>query len=157
MIECPEDSNNCSNSELRAETTKKILRKLYIAIGLCTFFMIIELVGGYLANSLAIVSDAVHLLTGTDIRFLFFINGIDIAGFLTSVVAIIISKKSANSKYTFGFQRAQTLGALASVAFVWLITAYLVIEAINRIKKPENVNGKFMFFIALFGVAVNIV
>ena len=76
---------------------------------------------------------------------------------MTSVVAIIISKKSANLKYTFGFQRAQTLGALASVAFVWLMTAYLVIEAIKRIKTPENINGKFMFFIALFGVAVNIV
>ncbi len=82
--------------------------------------------------------------------------GADIAGFLTSVVAIIISKKSANLKYTFGFQRAQTLGALASVAFVWLMTAYLVIEAIERIKNPEPINGKLMFFTALFGVVINI-
>lgn len=66
MIECPENFINSSNNELRAETTKKTLRKLYIAICLCTFFMIVELVGGYLANSLAIVSDAVHLLTGTN-------------------------------------------------------------------------------------------
>lgn len=66
MIECPENFSNGSSSELRAETTKKTLRKLYIAVCLCTFFMIVELVGGYLANSLAIVSDAVHLLTGTN-------------------------------------------------------------------------------------------
>ena len=76
---------------------------------------------------------------------------------MTSVLAIIISKKTANLKYTFGFQRAQTLGALASVAFVWLMTAYLVIEAMERIQNPEDINGKLMFFIALFGVAVNIV
>lgn len=79
------------------------------------------------------------------------------AGFLTSVVAILISRRSATSNYTFGFQRVQTLGALASIAFVWLITSYLVIEAIDRIKNPENINGKMMFFIALFGVAVNVV
>ena len=59
-------------------------------------------------------------------------------------------------KYTFGFQRAQTLGALASVAFVWIITVYLVYEAIERIKNPEIINGKLMFLIALFGTIVNI-
>lgn len=72
-------------------------------------------------------------------------------------MAIIISRRSASSKYTFGFQRAQTLGALISVAFVWIITAYLVLEAIERIRKPEPINGKFMFFTALFGVIVNLV
>lgn len=64
MFECPEDSNNVSGGELRMISTKKTLRKLYIAIGLCILFMIIELIGGYFANSLAIVSDAVHLLSG---------------------------------------------------------------------------------------------
>lgn len=82
---------------------------------------------------------------------------LDVAGFLTSIIAIIISRKAANFKYTFGFQRAQTLGALASVAFVWVITAYLVFEAIERIKSPEQINGRLMFFIALFGTIVNIV
>ncbi len=64
MIKCPEDSTNVSSRELRTEFTNKSLRKLYIAIGLCTFFMVVELIGGYLANSLAIISDAVHLLSG---------------------------------------------------------------------------------------------
>lgn len=64
MASCPEDSSNASSSELRAESTNKTLRKLYIAICLCSLFMIIELVGGFFANSLAIVSDAVHLLSG---------------------------------------------------------------------------------------------
>lgn len=62
----------------------------------------------------------------------------------------------ATKTFTFGFQRAQTLGALASIAFVWIITVYLVFEAIERIKSPVPINGKIMFFIALFGVAVNI-
>lgn len=65
MLKCPEDSTNIASSELRAKLTKKTLAKLYLAIGLCTFFMAIELFGGYLANSLAIMSDAVHLLSGS--------------------------------------------------------------------------------------------
>jgi solute carrier family 30 (zinc transporter), member 2 len=73
MINCPENSCNSSNNELRAATTKKTLRKLYLAIVLCTIFMIIELVGGYLANSLAIISDAVHLLTGKSKYLTYFI------------------------------------------------------------------------------------
>ena len=67
-------------------------------------------------------------------------------------MSILISRRSANVKYTFGFQRAQTLGALASMVFVWIITACLVFEAIHRIKHPANINGKFMFFTALFGL-----
>lgn len=65
MIKCPEDSTNATSDQLRTKSANKSLRKLYIAIGLCSVFMVIELVGGYWANSLAIVSDAVHLLSGT--------------------------------------------------------------------------------------------
>lgn len=78
------------------------------------------------------------------------------AGFLTSIVSILISKKTANLNYTFGFQRAQTLGALASIVFVWVITFYLLFESIERIKNPKNINGKLMFFISLFGTVVNL-
>lgn len=63
---CPNDSSNALNTEFQDETQNP-LRKLYIAIGLCTLFMAVELVGGYLANSLAIISDAVHLLSGKQI------------------------------------------------------------------------------------------
>lgn len=64
MISCPEDSNNLFNDGQRENETSASLRKLYLAIGICTLFMVIELVGGYFANSLAIISDAVHLLSG---------------------------------------------------------------------------------------------
>lgn len=85
-----------------------------------------------------------------------FTDFVDIAGFFTSVVAIIVARRMASRNYTFGFQRAQTLGAFASVAFVWILTVYLVIEAIDRIYNPVEINGKWMFFIALFGIFVNI-
>jgi len=53
------------SDEERNKSTQNSLQKLYFAIGLCTLFMIIEIIGGYWANSLAIISDAVHLLSGT--------------------------------------------------------------------------------------------
>ena len=64
MISCPEDSNNLFNDGQRENETSASLQKLYLAIGICTLFMVIELLGGYFANSLAIMSDAVHLLSG---------------------------------------------------------------------------------------------
>lgn len=63
MLRCPDDSSNALNTKVQ-DWNQSPLRKLYIAIGLCTLFMTVELIGGYLANSLAIVSDAVHLLSG---------------------------------------------------------------------------------------------
>lgn len=48
------------------------------------------------------------------------------------------------------------MGALASIVFVWILTVYLVIEAVDRIKNPEEIDGKIMFFFALFGLAVNV-
>lgn len=64
MISCPEDSNNLFNEVQRENASAASLRKLYLAIVICTLFMIVELIGGYFANSLAIISDAVHLLSG---------------------------------------------------------------------------------------------
>ena len=65
MLNCPNDSANLLNEGERDKSTQHSLRKLYLAIGLCALFMIVELIGGYWANSLAIISDAVHLLSGT--------------------------------------------------------------------------------------------
>lgn len=63
---CPEAS-----SASKDESSNKTLKRLYLAIGLCSIFMIVEIVGGWLANSLAIISDAVHLLSGKE-RFVLF-------------------------------------------------------------------------------------
>jgi zinc transporter 2 len=122
--------------------------KLKLAIGLATTFMIVEIFGGYVANSLAIFSDAAHLLT-------------DIAGFGISLLAVIYSKRPGCKDYTYGLARAEVFGALGSILSLWLITAVLVYEAYNRGMlwlegKAEEVNGKVMFFVAIFGVFVNL-
>jgi zinc transporter 2 len=122
--------------------------RLKLAIVLSLFFMIIEVIGGYLANSIAIFSDAAHLLT-------------DIAGFGIALLATIAAKKSATTKLTFGFARAEVFGALASILSLWVITVFLLIAAYDRASKwfnghPEPVNGFLMFIVACFGVLVNL-
>lgn len=122
--------------------------KLKLAIILSTGFLLVEVLGGYIANSLAIYSDAAHLLT-------------DIAGFAISLVAVIFAKRPGCKDYTYGLLRAEIFGALASILSLWVITAILVFEAYYRALswtqgKAEYVNGKLMFFVALFGVGVNL-
>ena len=75
--------------------------------------------GGILANSLAVLSDAAHMAS-------------DLAGFIVSIIAILLARRSATARLTFGFQRAEVIGAVASVLLIWGLTGYLLAEAVNR-------------------------
>jgi cation diffusion facilitator family transporter len=104
--------------------------------------MIAEVIGGSLAGSLAIITDAAHLLS-------------DVAGFLVSLFAITWSRKRASSKMSYGYHRAEILGALLSISLVWAMTFYLLVEAIDRLRNPVPVDGKTMTIVAILGVLVN--
>lgn len=117
-------------------------RKLWIASAMCFVFMIGEIVGGFFANSLAIMTDAAHLLS-------------DLAGFLISIFALWLTERAPTSRLSFGFHRAEILGALISVLMIWLLTGILVYEAVYRLRNPEDVDGKLMFLVAAGGLTVN--
>jgi Co/Zn/Cd efflux system component len=87
--------------------------------------------GGLYAGSLAILTDAAHLLS-------------DVAGFLVSMIALAISARPANATFSFGYHRAEVLGALLSILAVWFVTGILVYEAINRLITPTAVDGFVM-------------
>lgn len=118
-------------------------KKLIRATALCFAFMLAELIGGYMAHSLAIMTDAAHLLS-------------DVAGMAISIAAITLARQKSTSSYTFGYHRAEVLGALLSVLLIWSLTAILVYEAILRIITPHQVKGKMMFCIAVGGLVVNL-
>ena len=67
-----------------------------------------------------------------------------------------LTQKESTDKHSFGYHRAEILGALFSVFLIWILTLWLVYEAINRIITPEDVNGEIMFIVAFCGIAVNI-
>jgi zinc transporter 2 len=132
------------------ETAEHIARKpLYVAMGLCFLFMLIELAGGLIGHSLAIITDALHMLT-------------DVFSFALAIYASIIANQASTSRYTYGFKRAEVLSALVSTLLIWVLTAVLMYEAFKRIVqyqqgKMDDVNGGMMFFIAIIGVGFNLV
>jgi len=119
------------------------IRKLAIAVFLALMFMVVEIIGGIIAGSLAIITDAAHLLA-------------DVSGFGVSLVAIFYASRRSHSHFSFGYHRVEVLAALASVLTVWLVTGILVWEAIQRIVQPQPINGKVMTILALIGVGVNL-
>ncbi|CAM6014345.1 unnamed protein product [Sphagnum balticum] len=119
-------------------------QKLVKAVVFCLIFMGLEVAGGILANSLAILTDAAHLLS-------------DIAGFAISLFAIWAASWEATPNQSFGFYRLEILGALVSIQLVWLLTGILVYEAILRLFNPlGSVNGLLMFVCATVGLFVNL-
>ncbi|KAI8642419.1 cation efflux protein [Parasitella parasitica] len=136
---------NCSNVTLKDRTAaQSTKRKLWFAVCLACCFFATELVAGYFANSLALMSDAFHLLS-------------DVASFIVALAAIYLAEKPATKRHTFGFHRAEVIAALVSVLTIWVLTGFLVHEAIQRIRKPQVINAKLMCITAAIGVLVNIV
>lgn len=130
--------------EQHAPRIAKDKRKLMIAIVLCFFFMLAEIAGGLASGSLSVMTDAAHLLS-------------DIAGFLISLFALTWSTKPATTHMSFGYHRAEILGALLSIAMVWAMTIFLVIKAIERIQNPKEIEPIAMLAVAALGLVVNIV
>lgn len=126
------------------EKSDATLNKLKIVSIICLVFMILEVIGGYFANSIAIMSDAAHLLS-------------DFLGFIISIVSIYISRKRANHKMSFGYHRAEVIGALVSVCLIWGLTIWLLFEASYRLVSRDPVNGLIMLITAVIGFLFNVV
>ncbi len=116
---------------------------IHRAMGVTIAFMLIEAVGGWYANSLALLTDAAHMLT-------------DVGAMLLSLFAIWIARRPSTKKMSFGYHRAEILGALVSALMIWLIAGFLVYEAILRMKEPPEVNGPIVFVVAAVGLAANL-
>ncbi|BES92473.1 zinc ion transmembrane transport [Nesidiocoris tenuis] len=124
---------------------KKARRKLIFASILCVFFMVAEVVGGVLSSSLAVATDAAHLLT-------------DFAGFMISLFALYLGQRKPSRAMPFGWHRAEVIGALTSVLTIWLVTGILVYMAIERIIYGEyEIDAIIMLITSGLGVLVNLV
>ena len=136
-------SNSKFQDKLRLENQVAMF-KLKIISSVCCSFMIIEFICGYLAGSLAIMSDATHLLS-------------DLAGFLISLFSLIVAMKPADRNFTFGYHRFEVLGALASIFIIWGLTVWLLMAAVWRIRHPNPIVGFLMVCIAAGGLLFNII
>ncbi|CEP18610.1 hypothetical protein [Parasitella parasitica] len=140
-------ASSCTNLAYKAAddaTQPSTKKKLAIATTIALLFLAAELIAGYLANSLALMSDAFHLLS-------------DVASFIVALAAIYLAEKPPTKKHTYGFHRAEVIAALVSVFTIWVLTGFLVTEAIERLRTPQVIDAKLMCITASIGVLVNIV
>ncbi|CAD7954803.1 unnamed protein product [Amoebophrya sp. A25] len=127
----------------KSKATEENVNKLKQAILFAGFFMACELLGGYVANSISIMTDAAHMLA-------------DVSGFMVSVLAIKLTSQPASTDYTYGFHQAEIVGAFLSIALVWMLTGGLLVEAVGRFFHPEEVDAPLMSFLATLGLIVNV-
>jgi len=118
-------------------------RWLGIALGLIVGFMAVEVVVGLVAQSLALITDAAHMLT-------------DAAAIVLALVAIRFARRPAAGRYTYGYKRAEILSAQANGITLLLLAAFFVYEGIHRLIDPPDVAGPLVLITAVVGIVVNI-
>jgi len=127
-----------THGSMKPELTKT----LFWVFLLNASFTVIEFVGGYLSNSIAILTDAVHDLGDT--------LAIASALFLEK-----LSNKKRNSKYSYGYRRFSLLSALITTLILILGSVYMISHSLPRIFTPQNVHAEGMFWLAILGIMVN--
>jgi cobalt-zinc-cadmium efflux system protein len=117
-------------------------RRLIIVLVVTAVYCVVEFVAGYYANSLALISDAVHMLT-------------DIAALSLALLTLWISTLPASGGKTYGYLRAEILGALLNGLFLWLLVAFIWFEAVSRLREPQPVEAATVMVVAAVGLVVN--
>jgi cobalt-zinc-cadmium efflux system protein len=119
-------------------------RRLTIALAILGSFTLVEALGGYLANSIALLAEAAHMLA-------------DSASLVLAIVAIRVGRRPASMQRTYGHRRYQPLAAFVNGQVLLLLTAWVVYEALLRLVTRPEVNGALMLAIALIGGAANLI
>nr|XP_021149960.1 zinc transporter 8 isoform X1 [Columba livia] len=119
-------------------------RKLCVASVICIFFMTAEITGGQIAGSLAVITDAAHIL-------------VDLTSFLISLFSLWLASKPPTKQLTFGWHRAEILGALISMIIIWMVTGVLTYLASMRLLHPDyDIDATVMLITSACAVLANI-
>ena len=122
----------------------KYERPLWIAFGLTLFFLFVEVAGGILTNSLALLSDAAHMMT-------------DVIALGVSLFAVRLARKPADAKRTYGYARMEAIGAMINGGLLFLVAGYILWEAVGRFREPPHVASTGMLVVAGLGLVVNLI
>ncbi len=124
--------------------TKGNMQRVLIALVLTGSFMVVEVIGGILSGSLALLADAGHMLTDT-------------MALALAAVAFQVSKRPADARLTYGYQRFQILAAFVNGLSLLVIVGWILFEAVDRFRHPAEILGKTMLIVAVIGLIVNLV
>jgi len=106
--------------------------------------MVAEFVGAAISGSLALAADAVHM-------------GTDVAALAVALLALRLTRRPPTQRYTFGWHRAEILGAQLNAAILFAAAGLILVEAIRRIGQPSEIEGATVIVIAVIGLAVNVI
>ncbi|HAT8564416.1 TPA: cation diffusion facilitator family transporter [Legionella pneumophila] len=118
-------------------------KSLWWALSLTGSFLIAEVIGGVITGSLALISDAAHMLT-------------DVTALIIALIAIRVSKRPADARRTFGYYRFEILAAAFNAALLFVVALYIIYEAYQRLKQPSEIYSMGMLIIASLGLVVNL-
>ncbi|XP_003219509.1 proton-coupled zinc antiporter SLC30A8 isoform X2 [Anolis carolinensis] len=119
--------------------------RLCVATVICIIIMVAEIIGGHVAGSLAVITDAAHVL-------------VDLMSFLISILSLWLSSKSPSKRLTYGWHRAEILGALFSMIIIWVVTGVLTYLAILRLLHPQyEIEATVMLITSGCAVIANII
>lgn len=126
------------------KANQKNLRRVMVALVLTGVFMIVEVVGGIISGSLALLADAGHMLTDT-------------MALALAAMAFHVSKRPPDGNLTFGYQRFQILAAFVNGLSLLAVVGWILFEAINRFISPNEILGETMLAVAAAGLLVNLI
>jgi cobalt-zinc-cadmium efflux system protein len=118
-------------------------KALAVALGLTLLFAVVEVVTGFMSNSLALISDAGHMVT-------------DAAALGLALLAQMIAKRPPSARHSFGFVRAEALAAFVNCLVMLALVAWIGWEAIQRLMHPEPVKGGIVLVVAALGASINL-
>jgi cobalt-zinc-cadmium efflux system protein len=133
-------TNQTMSSESRAHSSAQ--RNMLAVVSITAGIMITEIIGGILANSLALLSDAGHMLT-------------DILALCLSLAAMRFARKPPTPAKTFGFYRLEILAAFFNGMLLFIISLYIFYEAYHRLVDPREIKGLYMLLVAVIGLLAN--
>lgn len=117
-------------------------RALAVAVGITASFFVIELLGGILTNSLALQTDAFHMLT-------------DVVALVYALFAAWLAQRPVSLRRTYGYYRVEILSAFLNGILLWAVVIFVFYEAIQRIQHPSDVQSLNMLVIAVLGLVAN--
>ncbi|RZZ87749.1 cation diffusion facilitator family transporter [Pseudoxanthomonas winnipegensis] len=119
-------------------------RPLWWAFGLTAAFLIAEVAGGLITNSLALLSDAAHMMT-------------DVIALAISLIAVRLSRRPPDAKRTYGYARMEAIGAMINSGLLFVVAGYILWEAIGRFRQPPEVASMGMLVVAVIGLVINLI
>ena len=118
-------------------------RALKLVLSLTSAFFVVQILIGFKVGSLALISDAGHML-------------VDVAGLVMALLAISFSQRPATPIRTYGFYRAEILASLLNSLFLTILSIFILVEAIQRLFHPSEINGLPIIIVAAIGLGINL-